>query len=143
MQSQTLNFVGMIFNTAAAVVLIIPNLTATRDIEDDLIVSAPGGGKYTQKKHLRSLRLNLVGFALLLIGFALQLGGTFMSDPKSRLEGGGVWRDTHLYRCLTPKGQISSYLRRIDRGGLRFKVVTCVPLVSDTGILSAAIRRRA
>lgn len=80
MISASLNILGLILNTIAAVVLIIPNLKVTKNIDDDLIVlSDQKTGNYTQKKHLRERKLNIAGLVLLVLGFLLQLIGTILA----------------------------------------------------------------
>ncbi|MEI8337910.1 MAG: hypothetical protein WCF92_02040 [bacterium] len=71
-----LSTTGLVLNTIAAGILIIPNIRKTRNIDDDFIVSMDKKtGDYTQKKHLRERRLNVFGLILLALGFLLQLLG--------------------------------------------------------------------
>lgn len=74
--SQILTAIGLILNTAAAVVLIVPNLKRTRNLSDDFIVSGDQEkGTYTQRKHLKAQCINIVGLTLLALGFIFQLIG--------------------------------------------------------------------
>ena len=71
---RNLNFLGLLLNTIGAAILIFPYLSAKRNISDDLIISGDTKtGKYTQVKHKKEQRLNLLALILLLIGFILQL----------------------------------------------------------------------
>lgn len=67
------NITGLVFNTIGAVILIIPNLSIHKDIDDDLIVSNYKDGRYTQRKHIKDRKINMVGLIFILIGFLLQL----------------------------------------------------------------------
>ena len=71
---QLLDILGLVLNTIAAVVLIIPNLNPTKKLSDDLVVSGkPGGNEYTQVKHRKESRINKVGLILLALGFIFQI----------------------------------------------------------------------
>jgi len=71
--SRILTVIGLIFNTLAALILIIPSLSLTRNIEDDHIQSMDGKGNYTQNKHIREQQINFAGLLFLSLGFVLQL----------------------------------------------------------------------
>lgn len=78
MQTQDiLTITGLIFNTAAAIILIFPNLNIKKKLDDDYIIASGKNGEYTQKKHLKERRLNLFGLTLLATGFILQLLALF------------------------------------------------------------------
>lgn len=71
--------IGLVLNTIAAIILIIPNLNATRNLKDDLIVSGDQDtGDYTQIKHLKEQCTNKIGLILLALGFILQLLGIIL-----------------------------------------------------------------
>ena len=77
--SQVLNAIGLVLNTIAAIVLIIPNLNPTKKLDDDLIVSGDQKtGEYIQIKHLKESCINKIGLILLALGFIFQLIGLFL-----------------------------------------------------------------
>jgi len=68
------NLIGLVFNTAGSLFLLLPLLNTKKSIDDDLVTSADiKTGKYTQKKHIKDRRLGLCGFAFLSLGFILQI----------------------------------------------------------------------
>ena len=78
-QSQLLTVIGLILNTIAAVVLIIPNLSPTKRLSEDRVISGePGGDEYIQVKHLKESCINKIGLILLALGFVFQLIGIFV-----------------------------------------------------------------
>ena len=77
--SQVLTIIGLILNTVAAIILIIPNLSSTKRLDDDLVVSGnQKTGEYTQIKHLKESCINKIGLILLALGFIFQLIATFL-----------------------------------------------------------------
>jgi len=77
--TQILDTIGLSLNTIAAIVLIIPNLSPTKRLSDDRIVSGEvGGDEYIQIKHLKESCTNKIGLILLALGFVFQLVGIFV-----------------------------------------------------------------
>ncbi len=70
--------VGLLFNTAASLVMLYPYLRAHENVDDDLIVDMDHKGNYKQKRHLKGRKLGKVGFILFTIGFGLQFFGVFL-----------------------------------------------------------------
>ncbi len=73
--SKLLEILGLIFNTLAALILILPNLIFTRNVEDNRIQNMNEKGDYIQKSDIRDQKINLIGLIFLSIGFILQLIG--------------------------------------------------------------------
>ncbi len=75
---QVLNLLGLILNTAAAIVLIVPNLSPTKSLNDDQVISGkPGSPEYIQVKDLKESCINKIGLILLALGFILQIISIF------------------------------------------------------------------
>ena len=74
---QILSILGLILNTAAAIILIIPNINPTKNLDDDLVFGKPGDREYTQVKYIKESCINKIGLILLAIGFILQLIAAF------------------------------------------------------------------
>ncbi len=76
--SQVLVIIGLAINTLASMVMIIPYLKITRNVDDDFILDMDKKGNYTQKKHKWDQELGIVGFVLFVIGFILQIIGVII-----------------------------------------------------------------
>ncbi len=77
--SEILTILGLIFNTLGALILIVPSLRLTRNIEEEHIQNMDAKGNYTQNKHIREQQINFVGLVLLSLGFILQLLAILLS----------------------------------------------------------------
>ncbi len=74
----TLNIIGLIFNTVAAIILISPNIKRTRNVNDEYITFMnQKTGDYTQNKNIKDQKINIIASILLAIGFMFQLVSTF------------------------------------------------------------------
>lgn len=75
--------IGLLLNTVASIIVLIPYLITKIDIDDDLIEheyvnKKTGKYTYTQKKHIKSRKVGIWGFTLFVIGFLLQFLGIFI-----------------------------------------------------------------
>ena len=69
-----LNILGLISSMMGSIILVFQNLKKTRNVDDDFIVYMDKKtGDYTQKKHLREQKINIIGLVLLALGFFFQL----------------------------------------------------------------------
>jgi len=74
--SESLIAFGLLLNTVASIIVLIPYLITKVDIEDDLIIYQDSkNGSYTQKKHIKARKIGIWGFLLFTFGFSLQLIG--------------------------------------------------------------------
>lgn len=72
---------GLTVSLAGALFLIVPNLSRTRNVDDDRIKSLDlKTGNYTQKKHLKEQKINIIGFVLLGLGFLIQIVGVLYGN---------------------------------------------------------------
>ena len=68
--------IGLIFNTTASIILIIPYIIGKHFVDDDLIIKTNvKTGKYLQKKHLSERKNNLWGLSFMILGFIFQIVG--------------------------------------------------------------------
>lgn len=77
--SNILNLIGLTINTTASLILLISYIKVTRNVSDDYIKKAYGGGNYTQNKHLKNRVIGLLAFTLYSIGFSLQFIAVIIS----------------------------------------------------------------
>lgn len=71
----TLTVIGLILNTTASILVIIPYLSS-HNVDDDFIVNLNRKtGNFRQKKHIKEKRFAVVGFLLFAAGFILQIVG--------------------------------------------------------------------
>lgn len=74
----TLIVIGLISNTVASILVIIPYLS-THNVDDDFIVDLNRKtGNFKQKKHINEKRFAVVGFLLFAAGFILQTVGVLI-----------------------------------------------------------------
>lgn len=77
--SKFFSLIGLLFNTLASAILMIPFLSVKRKLDDDLIISGDSTKQeYTQKKHLKERETNLLGLAFLMLGFVFQIASMFL-----------------------------------------------------------------
>ena len=77
--STTLIVIGLLLNTIASIIVLVPYLIKSVDIEDDLIIkSNRKTGRYTQRKHIKARRIGIIGFSLFVLGFLLDLIGVIV-----------------------------------------------------------------
>ncbi len=77
--STTLILVGLLVNTIASIIVLIPNFKTKIDLDDDLIIYSDNKTqKYTQRKHIKARKNSLLGFTMLTLGFILQVIGVFL-----------------------------------------------------------------
>ncbi len=78
---KNLTKIGLILSLFGAIILIYPNLTSTRNVNDDFIISMDRvTGDFTQVKHEREKLINIWGLSLLATGFILQFAGTIRKN---------------------------------------------------------------
>lgn len=68
--------IGLSLNAVASLIMLYPNLSIRRNVDDDFIVDMDKEtGDYTQKKHLNDRKLGIAGFVLFAVGFIFQIIG--------------------------------------------------------------------
>lgn len=82
--STTLIVLGLLINTVASIIVLIPSFYTKVNLDDDLIIySDTKTQKYTQRKHIKARKNGLWGFSLLTIGFILQVVGVILQIKGS------------------------------------------------------------
>lgn len=78
-----LNFIGLAIGVIASIIILLPMLNTKKNVDDEYILSMDKKGDYTQKKHLKDMKLGILGFSLLVIGFIFQMFGLAANNPAN------------------------------------------------------------